>query len=101
MLICRFKCQCQPDKTEQVREVFEKVIGPSRKVAGAINFDIAQDLSDPNSFIATEVFEDQAALDRQESLPEVANVMAVLQEALAAPPEMTLYEVSSSDERQM
>jgi quinol monooxygenase YgiN len=97
MLVVRFKCQCQPDKAEQAMAAFQAVIAPSRAVDGASSFDIGRDIVDPNSFIATEVFEDRAALDRQESLPEVAQVLAVLGESLAAPPEATIYHVSSSE----
>jgi quinol monooxygenase YgiN len=49
------------------------------------------------SFIATEVFEDRAALDRQESLREVGKVLALLPESVAAAPEATIYHVSSSE----
>ena len=101
MLICVFKARCKPDKAEDVRAVFEDVVAPSRAVAGVISFDIARDVADPNTFVATEVYEDRAALDRQESLPEVAKVMGVLGEALAAPPEVTLFHVSSSERREL
>jgi quinol monooxygenase YgiN len=97
MIVVRFKVQCQPDKTEQVIAAFEELIAPSRAVDGVISFDIARDLADPNSFIATEVFEDRAALDRQESLPEVAKTLAVLEQSLAAEPEATIFHVSSSE----
>lgn len=97
MIVVRFKVQSRPDKTEQVRAAFETVIGPSRGVAGVISFDIAQDLADPNSFVALEVFEDRAALERQESLPEVGRTLAVLQESLVAEPEATVFHVSSSE----
>ncbi len=96
MLVLRFKVQCQPDKTERALTAFKAVIAPSREVEGVISFDIAQDLADPNSIIAIEVFEDEAARERQESLPEVANVMNLLPEAIAAPPEATAFQVSSS-----
>jgi quinol monooxygenase YgiN len=62
-----------------------------------IHFDIARDIADPNSIIAVEVFEDRAALDRQESLPEVANVMSALPQMVAGPPEGTIFEVASSE----
>lgn len=97
MIVIRFKVQCLPEKTAQLQAAFEDVIGPSRQVAGVISFDIAHDLGDPNSFIATEVFEDRDALDRQESLPQVAKVMALLPESLAAAPEATLFNVSSAE----
>ena len=55
-----------------------------------------RDLIDPNSFVATEIFEDRAALDRQESLPEVKKTLAVLEQSLAAEPEATVFHVSST-----
>src|ERR1700694_1606501 len=97
MIVVRFKVQCQPNKVDQVRAVFEEVIGPSRKVNDVLSFDIGSDLSDSNSFIATEVFKDQQALDRQEALPEVAKVFGVLMESLAGPPEATIYHVSKAE----
>jgi quinol monooxygenase YgiN len=44
-----------------------------------------------------EVFEDRAALERQESLPEVGRTLAVLEESLVAEPEATVFHVSSSE----
>ncbi len=72
MLVLRFKVQCQPEKTEDVIAAMSEVIAPARATDGVISFDIARDLTDPNSLIATEVFEDEAARERQESLPQVA-----------------------------
>jgi quinol monooxygenase YgiN len=97
MIVIRFKVQCQPGKTEQALEVFRRVIAPSRTIDGVISFDIGRDLADSDSIIATEVFEDQAARDRQEALPEVAKVMSELPQILAAAPEATVYHVSSSE----
>ena len=97
MIVIHFKVRCQPEKTEQVMAAFEEVIAPSRAVDGVISFDIARDLADPDAFIATEVFEDQAARDRQESLPEVGKVLAILPDSIVAPPEATAFHVSSSE----
>ena len=72
-------------------------ISPGFEVEGVISFDIARDLADSNSFIATEVFEDRAALARQESLPEVARVLELLPDSVAVPPEATIFHVSSSE----
>src|SRR3990172_4818034 len=96
MIVVHIKVQCQPEKTEQVKAAFEEVIAPSRAVDGVISFDIARDLANPNSFIAIEVFEDHAALERQESLPEVAKTLAVLEHSLAAEPEATIFHLSFS-----
>lgn len=97
MIVLRFKVQCQPGKTEEAMAAFEECIAPSRAVAGVVSFDIARDLADPDSIIAVEVFEDRAALDRQESLPVVQKTIGLLGGFLAAPPEATIFNVSSSE----
>ena len=97
MIVLRFKVQCQPDKTADVIAAMADVVAPSRALPGVVHFDVARDLTDANALIATEVFEDPAARERQEALPEVAKVMAVLPTALVAPPEATVFHVSSSE----
>ena len=96
MIVIRFKVKCQPGRVDDAVAVFTPVIAPSRALDGVVHFDIARDLSDPDSIIATEVFEDEAARERQESLAEVAAVMNLLPEILAAPVEATQFNVSSS-----
>jgi quinol monooxygenase YgiN len=97
MIVIRFKVKCKAEKAEELRTAFGAVVAPSRTVQGVLHFDIARDITDPNSFIATEVFTDRAALERQESLPEVQKVIALLPSVLAGEPEATVYNVSSSE----
>jgi quinol monooxygenase YgiN len=97
VIVLRLKVQCQPDKAEEMMAAMRAVIEPARAVEGVIDFDIGRDLTDPGTFIATEVFEDAAARERQESLPEVARVMELLPESLAAPPEATVFEIAKSE----
>ena len=97
MIVVRFKVRCKAEKTEQVMAAMEQVIAPSRALEGVVSFDVGRDLADPDGFIATEVFEDREALDRQEAQPEVATVLSLLEEALASEPEATLFHVSSSE----
>jgi quinol monooxygenase YgiN len=97
MIVVRFKVQCKPEKIEQAMAAFKELITPSRAVEGVVNFDIARDLHDPHSIIATEVFVDRAAPERQESLPAVQKIIGQLPEFLAGNPEATIYNVSSSE----
>jgi quinol monooxygenase YgiN len=96
MIVVRFKMRGRPDKIDELRSLLVDVATASQSVDGVVSFDIGQDITDSNAFVATEVFDDRAALDRQESLPEVAAAMAVFEEALAAEPEATVFEVASS-----
>jgi quinol monooxygenase YgiN len=96
MLVLRFRVVCRPEMTEQLMAVLREVVAPARAVDGVISFDIARDLTDPNAFIATEVFQDEAARTRQESLPQVAAVMSVLPSAITSAPEVTVYRVADA-----
>jgi quinol monooxygenase YgiN len=97
MLVVRFKITCQPGKTEHALGLLEQVVAPSRALAGTISFDVARDITDPNSIVAVEVFQDRDALDRQEAQPEVHKVLGALPDLVAAPPEATIFHVSSTE----
>jgi quinol monooxygenase YgiN len=99
MIVLRFRGQCQPDKLEEALAAFRAVVAPSRELDGVISFDVAQDVTDPNTVIAVEVAEDQDAYDRANALPQVARVMELLPSTLAAAPEATAFHVSSSESR--
>ena len=94
MVILRFKIRSQPDKRDELMAALSEIITPARATEGVINFDIASVLLEPDSFIATGIYEDGAALERQESRPEVHKVMAMLPESLAAPLERTIFDAS-------
>lgn len=94
MVILRFKIHSKPDKSDEVMAALDDIITPARATEGVINFDIARVLLEPDSFIATAIYEDGAALERQESAPEVHRAMALFAESLAAPPERTIYDAS-------
>ncbi len=98
MVIVRLKVQCRPDRTEELLEAMKALVGPSRAMPGVVHFDLARDVTDPNSLLAIEVFEDRATMDRHDSQPEVAELVGVMQGgALAAPPEWTVFEVASAE----
>jgi quinol monooxygenase YgiN len=80
----------------------QEVVRAARALPGVVHFDIGRDLTDSNALIATEVFEDRAAMEREESIREVAAVVSLMQDgALAGPPEWTIFEVASSESPSM
>ena len=97
MVVVLFKVRSQAAKTEPLIAAFKEVIAASRPLQGVVSFDIGRDLADPDSFVATEVFEDEAALDRQEALAEVQKTISLLGEIAAEPPTATIFHVSSSE----
>ena len=94
MIILRQKMRAKPDKSNELMSALAEIIAPARATKGVINFDIARDLLEPDSFIATAIYEDGAALERQESRPEVHEAMAILPESLAEPLERTIFDAS-------
>jgi quinol monooxygenase YgiN len=94
MLILRQKMRAKPEKFDELAAALTEIIAPARATEGVISLDIARVLLEPDSFIATVVYEDGAALERQESRPEVHKVMAILPDALAAPLERTIFDAS-------
>jgi quinol monooxygenase YgiN len=102
MLVVRFKVRCQPEKTDEVAAAMAAVAEASRTLPGVVHFDVARDLTDRDALIATEVFDDREAMERQETQPEVEKVVKLLQGgALIAAPEWTIYDVSSAESPEM
>ena len=97
MVIMRFRVRVEPERAEEVRAALEAVIAPSRALEGVVHFDIAADLSDSTAFVATEVYEDKTALERQETLPEVEAALSLIREC-TVDREATLYHVSEVEE---
>ncbi len=96
MIVVLFTVRCMPDRVDDALEAFGQVVAPSRATEGVISFDIGRDLIDPRRIVATEVFEDRAALERQESLSEVAHVMGLFPDIIDGDPDATIFEVSSA-----
>jgi quinol monooxygenase YgiN len=94
MIILHQRMRAKQDRCDEVEAALDAIVPGARATEGVVKLDIARDLLDPAFFIATGVYEDGAALERQESAPEVHEAMAMFPDALAAPPERTIYDAS-------
>src|SRR5882757_9876401 len=94
MIILRQQMRSKPERTEDVWAALAAIVPVARATPGVITLDIARDLLDPDSFVATAVYDDAAAVERQESAPEVHAAMAMFPDALAAPPDRKFYDAS-------
>jgi quinol monooxygenase YgiN len=94
MIILRQQMRSKPERTEDVWAALAAIVPGARATQGVISLDIARDLLDPDSFIATGVYEDASAVERQESAPEVHAAMTMFPDALAAPPDRKFYDAS-------
>jgi len=94
MIILHQEMRAKPEKSDEVMAALAAIIPGARATKGVIKLDIARDLVDSDFFIATGVYEDGAALERQESAPEVHRAMATFADLLAAPPDRRIYDAS-------
>ena len=70
---------------------------PSRALPGVISIDFGRDIADSDAFIATEIYEDRAALDRQLALPETQAALAALRDGIVAERHSLIHHVSRSE----
>jgi len=95
MIIGRFKIQCRPEHTDEMVKIIAAVEAPSRDLPGVVHFDVSRSLTDPNAFIATEVFASREALDRQNAQLEVAAMLDLINAgALTGDYEWTVWETA-------
>ena len=97
MIVFRVAVQVREAKVSQARALFGDLTQASRAVPGVISFDILQDPGQVGRFVSIEVYEDQAALDRQAALPELSTVMATFDDLLAGRPSGTIFHVSAAE----
>ncbi len=96
MIIGRFRVQCRPDRADEMAAAITAVVAPSRALPGVVHFDAARSLTDSNTFVVLEVFEDRTALDRQNAQDQVAEVLQVAESgAVIGDLEWTVWETSA------
>jgi quinol monooxygenase YgiN len=98
MIVARFRVQCRPGRTEEMGAAIAAVEAPSREIPGVVQFDVARSLTDPDTFVVIEVFEDRQALERQNAQGEVAKVLSLIEAgALTSDYEWTVWETSATE----
>jgi quinol monooxygenase YgiN len=110
MVLVRFAFRCHPGRAEDAVAALLPVVAASRALPGVISIDFGRDITDPDAFIATELYEDRAALDRQEALPETIAALdrqealpetiaalAALKDGIIAESDALLHHVSTSE----
>jgi quinol monooxygenase YgiN len=98
MIVARFKAECKPEHVEEMAAAIAAVEPPTRLLPGVVHFDVARSLTEPTSFVVTEVFEDRGALDRQNAQPEVAAMIRLIEAgALVREMEWNVWEAEPAD----
>lgn len=76
----------KPEHIDEFIRVFtQTLIPPTRREPGCIEYDLAQDLTDPARFILIEAWESEEALSVHLALPQVQSGIAGLRSMAAEP----------------
>ena len=97
VIIVRFWFRCHPGRAEDAVAALLPVIPASRALPGVVSVDFGRDIADPDAFIATEIYEDRAALDRQLELSETQAALAALRDGIVAERHSLIHHVARSE----
>lgn len=96
MLVVAGRILVKPEaRAEAVRLAIE-VAAATRDEPGCLSYRFFADLEDPNRFFVFEEWRDADALQAHFAMPHMATFVAAVPALLAAPLEITRYEIASS-----
>jgi quinol monooxygenase YgiN len=84
--------KAKPGKEAQVRQELLSLVGPSRKDAGCVNYDLHQATDNPAVFLFHENWTSKAHLDAHLAKPDLQAVLGRVGQLVAEPPQITLWE---------
>ena len=94
MLLVAAKCRVQPDHYQDFVQQVDQIIPLVRGEPGCTRYELHADVFDQGLFIFMEEWETQKHLDVHIATPHMQAHFAKSAEWMAAPTELTVYEVS-------
>jgi quinol monooxygenase YgiN len=82
--------KAKPGKEAEVKQELLALIGPTRREAGCLNYDLHQDLADPARFIFHENWTSQAHLEAHANQPHLQALFAKAPDLLSEPMQLIL-----------
>ena len=84
--------KAQSGKESELRQELMALIGPSRKDAGCLNYDLHQAVDNPAVFVFHENWASKEMLDRHFQMSHVQAALGRMGQLVAEPPQITLWE---------
>jgi quinol monooxygenase YgiN len=84
--------KAQPGKDAALKEELQRLVAPTRKELGCINYDLHQDIEDPAKFVFHENWTGKAHLEAHLNSPHLQAFRSKANDLLAEPPQMILAE---------
>ncbi|GAB3685339.1 putative quinol monooxygenase [Salinisphaera aquimarina] len=96
MIVVSGTAEVQPDKRQQAIELFRRLTNETVKEDGNISYHFYIDIDKENVFRVFEQWQSQEALDAHFTTDHMAELNRELPKLIAAPPELTRYEIADS-----
>ena len=84
--------KARPGMEERLLEELTKLVEPTRKEDGCIQYDLHVSLTDPAEFLFVEAWSNQAALSKHAESDHVQAFRAVRDQYLTGPTQLTLWD---------
>jgi len=85
------RIKAKPGQETRVREELQKLLAPTRAEDGCINYDLHQAADNDAEFLFHENWTSKEALDKHLGTPPVQSFLGQVDELLAGPVEITLW----------
>jgi len=96
MIVISGTVEVQPDKRQQVIELARMMMAETAKEEGNISYRFYTDIENDNVFRVFEQWKSPEALDAHFTTDHMAELNRKLPDLIAAPPELTRYEIADS-----
>jgi quinol monooxygenase YgiN len=96
MIVVSGTAEVQPSKRQQAIELFKRLMSETTKEDGNISYHFYIDIENENVFRVFEQWQSQAALEAHFATDHMAELNRELPKLIAAPPELTRYDIADS-----
>jgi len=86
------RMRARSGKEEELKKVLVGLIAPSRQDPGCVNYDLHQSNEHKSCFLFLENWESKELLDKHLATPHLKAFIAKIDDLLAEPPQITLWE---------
>lgn len=83
--------QAHPDRTEELRDLLEGLVIPTRQEPGCVSYEMLESLDDPTRFTFVEEWTSSEALDAHFETEHIQNALANFPGLLAAELDLRTY----------
>ena len=84
--------EARPDKETELRNALIGLVGPTRKEAGCINYDLHVSSENPRRFLFHENWTTKMALEAHLQSPQIQALLPRLDALCSAPPEIVIWD---------